>query len=58
MGRTLIGLGTLLIIAGVIVMLGDRAGIHLGRLSGDIRVEGRRGSFYFPVVTCTFSSAW
>ena len=28
-----------------------------GRLPGDIRIEGSRGSFYFPVVTCLLLSA-
>jgi len=28
----------------------------LGRLPGDIRVEGERGGFYFPVVTCLLVS--
>jgi len=56
MGRLLIGAGILLIIAGAIVMLGDRAGIHPGRLPGDIHIEGRRGGFYFPIVTCILIS--
>lgn len=52
MGRVLIGAGALLMVAGVLVTLAGRAGIHLGRLPGDIRIEGRNGAFYFPVVTC------
>ena len=28
----------------------------LGRLPGDIRVEGEKGDFYFPVVTCLLVS--
>ena len=24
----------------------------IGRLPGDIRMEGERGGFYFPIVTC------
>ena len=28
----------------------------LGRLPGDIRWEGERGSFYFPIVTCLLLS--
>lgn len=57
MGRTLIGAGIVLVIAGLLVMLADRAGLPLGRLPGDIRIEGRRGGFYFPVVTCLLLSA-
>jgi hypothetical protein len=57
MGRYLIGAGLLLVIAGALFILADKAGIHLGRLPGDIRIEGKRGGFYFPVVTCLLISA-
>jgi Protein of unknown function (DUF2905) len=56
MGRWLIGAGVILVVAGAVVMLAERAGIHLGRLPGDIRIEGKRGGFYFPVVTCILIS--
>lgn len=56
MGRLLIGAGILLMVAGLIVILGERTGIHFGRLPGDIRIEGRRTSFYFPIVTCLLIS--
>jgi hypothetical protein len=52
MGRWLIGAGIVLVIAGLVVILGERVGIRLGRLPGDIRIEGKHGGFYFPVVTC------
>ena len=57
MGRLLINAGILLVVAGLLVMLGERLGIHPGRLPGDIHIEGRRGGFYFPVVTCLLVSA-
>jgi hypothetical protein len=57
MGRYLIGAGLLLLIAGAFFILADKLGIHLGRLPGDIRIEGKRGSFYFPIVTCLLISA-
>jgi hypothetical protein len=57
MGRLLISAGILLVVAGVLVMLGERLGIRLGRLPGDIHIEGRRGGFYFPIVTCLLVSA-
>ena len=56
MGRLLITAGIVLIIVGVLVILGERTGIRFGRLPGDIRIEGRRGSFYFPIVTCLLLS--
>jgi hypothetical protein len=52
MGRVLIYAGIALIVVGLAVILAERGGIPLGRLPGDIRVEGKRGSFYFPIVTC------
>jgi len=56
MGRLLIGAGIVLVAAGLLVMLAERAGIHLGRLPGDIRMEGKHGGFYLPVVTCILIS--
>jgi hypothetical protein len=56
MGRLLITAGVVLIVIGVIVILGERTGIRFGRLPGDIRIEGRRGGFYFPIVTCLLVS--
>ena len=57
MGRLFINAGILLVIVGLVIILGNRVGIHLGRLPGDIRIEGRRGGFYFPIVTCLLVSA-
>ena len=57
MGRLLISAGVVLIAAGIVVILAERFGIRLGRLPGDIRVQGRHGSFYFPIVTCLLISA-
>jgi hypothetical protein len=56
MARLLIYAGIGLVVAGLVAMLVDRAGIHLGRIPGDIRIEGRRGTFYFPIVTCLLIS--
>jgi H+/Cl- antiporter ClcA len=55
-GRLLIGVGSILVIAGAVVILTEKAGIHLGRLRGDIHIEGRHGTFYFPIVTCLIVS--
>jgi len=33
------------------VYLAAKLGLPLGRLPGDIRIEGENGSFYFPVTT-------
>lgn len=52
----MIALGVLLIVAGLLVMLGDRLPIRLGRLPGDIVIRGKHGAFYFPIVTCILLS--
>ena len=56
MGRVLILVGLALVVLGLIAIGADRAGIRLGRLPGDIRIEGKRGGFYFPIVTCILLS--
>jgi hypothetical protein len=43
--------GIVLFLIGGGVYLAAKFGIPLGRLPGDIRIEGENGSFYFPIVT-------
>ena len=43
--------GLILILLGGGVYLASRLGLPLGRLPGDIRIEGKNGSIYFPVAT-------
>ncbi len=43
--------GIILFLVGGGVFLAAKFGIPLGRLPGDIHIEGKNGSFYFPVVT-------
>ena len=50
--RYIIILGIVLIVIGAILFGLARFNIPLGRLPGDIRIEGENGSFYFPIVTC------
>ena len=54
--RLLVIGGIILILIGGGVYLAAKFGIPLGRLPGDIQIEGRNGSFYFPVVTCILIS--
>lgn len=54
-GKLLIIGGIVMVVAGLFVMFGPRIP-WLGKLPGDIRVEGKHGSFYFPVVTCIIIS--
>jgi len=50
MQRFLIGLGLAILMVGIAWPLVSRIG--LGRLPGDIMIEGSGTSFYFPIVTC------
>ncbi len=51
-GKYLIGIGAVLALLGLIIyFFGDKLS-WLGRLPGDIRIEGRSGGFHFPIVTC------
>lgn len=55
-GKILIIAGLIVAVLGVLVyFFGDKAGF-LGRLPGDIRISGPRGSFYFPLTTCILLS--
>lgn len=56
LGRWLVAAGVVLAAVGAILLLGSRLPLRLGRLPGDIAIQGRRGSFYFPVVTCLLLS--
>jgi len=53
----LIILGLVLVAAGVLVTLGARLPMKLGRLPGDVVIRGKNGVFYFPIVTCIIVSA-
>jgi hypothetical protein len=57
LGRTLIVLGLIVIALGVLISLGERLPIRLGRLPGDIVVRGKHSVFYFPLVTSLLLSA-
>lgn len=43
--------GIILFLIGGGVFLAAKFGLPLGRLPGDIRVEGENGSFYFPLTS-------
>ncbi|HEX4595549.1 MAG TPA: DUF2905 domain-containing protein [Bryobacteraceae bacterium] len=50
-GRTLIIIGLFVLALGLIVSIGERLPIRLGRLPGDIVIRGKHSVFYFPIVT-------
>ena len=51
LGRILIVLGIILLVVGVLISLGERLPVRLGRLPGDIVIRGKNSVFYFPIVT-------
>ncbi len=57
MGRAFIAVGIALVILGLLLTLGERLPIRLGRLPGDIVVRGKNTTFYFPLVTSLLVSA-
>lgn len=56
MGRTLIVLGVLLVIAGLALEFAPRLPFRIGRLPGDIYFHRGNATFYFPIVTCILVS--
>jgi hypothetical protein len=51
LGRLLILLGAVAIVAGLAFILLGRTNIPLGRLPGDIVYRGKNSTFYFPLAT-------
>ena len=57
MGRAFIAIGIALVILGLLLTLGEKLPIRLGRLPGDIVIRGKNTTFYFPLVTSLLVSA-
>lgn len=55
-GRILITIGLIVLILGVIVSLGAKLPLRIGRLPGDIVIRGKNSAFYFPLMTCLLLS--
>lgn len=51
LGKGLVVLGLVLVVVGGLVWLLARTGLPLGRLPGDVRIEGEKLSCYVPIVT-------
>jgi hypothetical protein len=56
MGRMLIYLGVLFLVAGLVVIVLGRLGVPLGRLPGDISYRGKSVSVFAPIGTCILLS--
>jgi hypothetical protein len=54
-GKILIFVGLLLAIVGFVFIYGNKVPF-IGRLPGDIAIERKNYSFYFPVTTCILIS--
>jgi len=54
MGRTLVVVGAVLLVLGLLMSLGAK--VPLGRLPGDIVYRRGNFTFYFPLVTCILIS--
>jgi hypothetical protein len=52
LGRTLVLLGAVLVVAGTLLYFGAKLPFRLGRLPGDIVHRGDHSTFYFPFTTC------
>jgi hypothetical protein len=55
-GKTLVIIGLGIAVLGALIWLGGKAGLPLGRLPGDIRVDRENFKFYFPLTTCLLIS--
>jgi hypothetical protein len=50
-GRTLIVIGAIIMVLGLLVTFGPRLPLRIGRLPGDILIKGKHSVFYFPLAT-------
>ena len=56
MGKTVILIGVLIVVAGIIIwLLGDKLRF-IGRLPGDIRIERENFRLYIPITTMILAS--
>lgn len=51
LGKTLVFIGVLIAVAGVVLLLLGKTNLPLGRLPGDILYRGKHTTFYFPLAT-------
>lgn len=56
MGKMLIYAGLALVALGLLVSAGDKLGIKLGQLPGDLVWKGQNSTVYFPLMTCLLLS--
>ncbi len=56
LGKFLIFLGAMIIVAGVLVLVIGRTGAPIHRLPGDFVWRGKHSVVYFPLMTCIILS--
>jgi hypothetical protein len=50
-GKLLLGLGLVIVAAGLVLLLLGKTNLPIGRLPGDILYRGKHTTFYFPLAT-------
>lgn len=50
-GKSLIFIGIMIIIVGIVLLFNDRLPFNLGKLPGDFFYKKENFSFYFPITT-------
>jgi hypothetical protein len=51
LGKLLVGLGGVIVVAGIVLMVLGRTNLPLGRLPGDFLYRGKNTTVYFPLAT-------
>lgn len=51
LGKSMIIIGIVIVIIGVILLFSDRLPFNLGRLPGDMSIKKENFTFYFPLST-------
>lgn len=51
LGKSMIIIGIVIVIIGVILLFSDRLPFNLGRLPGDMTIKKENFTFYFPLST-------
>lgn len=51
LGKGLIGMGAVLVLAGLVLVLGHRFNVPLGRLPGDLAYRGKNTTVFFPLAS-------
>jgi uncharacterized protein HemY len=56
LGKILVFIGVGIVVLGLIIWLGGKLGLPLGKLPGDVHIQKGKMSVYFPVITCILVS--